>query len=1610
MMIRFIFIHITLLSFLFATPVSNLNGELKVNNSILNYEIPLNLPEGISGVKPNLSLTYNSNGGNGYLGVGWSINGANSIITRCSQNKLIDGQSHKFGINYDENDRFCLDGQRLISDLGVFTQTDYGKDGTEYKTRIDIYSKIISHETYNQGGPKWFEVMSKDGSIYKYGLYKGEEGSGSAYLIVNGRKAFWRLSQIEDRYHNKINFHYKTDYKKGESYISKITYAHNSIEFVYENRKDKQVSYSGGHIFNLSVRLKKIVVKSNDKVLRSYHISYLKTDPNDNRSFISSIKEIAAKQSIKPITFTYQTSDKSFFKQKGTIPYFKRDMFFVDFDSDGIVDQLKVTKKYFIFSKGDGQGSFTETTKFKHHFYNHLQFADINNDGYIDIYAEMTTTDVSDGMTFVSKARWYINKGEIGKFKTKDLDIQYGRSGQEQAFGHIGDFNGDGINDILKIYQYKDNQLAGIAKTQIDINYFTKSGTYTTKTVLTNLPIQLSVKSPLKIVDLNKDGLSDIYIVKNDEDIIYINKGFGKFKKYTINMFASSSDILFGDFNGDGAIDIYEVNGKKRDDAIWINNGKGKFALKYHTKVRTTFDKLRVFDINGDGKSDILTTKHIWLNDGCCQLKIVKDLSIHKLFNLTDINGDGFIDIVEKGGDLRILLNTHKPKLLKTIKDSFDNIHTIQYKPLSSKDIYHKAKTHKNNSINIVPPGYAVSRITSPTPTAQKSITSYQYSGFRVHTDIGSLGFEKIITKNNLSKTRIEVYYNQQYPFIGMPKSTKTYINNNLISKEIIKYTKKYRHKIYQVSISSKETRSYQDDNLLKRITIKNKDIDDYGNIGTIIETITDETTGDEFITTTENIYENDESSWILSRLTRAEVTKEAYGDTQTRVSRFEYDEDTGILIKETIESGNNINSIINTISDNIPYIKHKDTNINIPIETNNEDDLSKEYIYDSKGRKIQESIVSANGEKRTTKYEYNYTDNKHLVITTINPLGWQSSIEYNLDGQPIKSTDINGFINTTEYDAFGKKIAETSMVGTPLEIKRRYIYKFSKEFGGYYYIEIKEDASPPQRTYYNSLGMQIASKSIARDNKVVLSYIKYDALGRVVKKSMPYFQGDTPVETIRKYDIFGRLIYEKVPAPEDEEAEDTIEYDGYTITHTNGLGQKKIELKNALEKTVKIQEPLGAEIEYSYDAMGNLVKTTDAQGNEITIAYDNFGRKIQQNDPDMGTWYYKYNVWGDLISQTDANGITTYIYYDKLGRKTKEVSPDNTSLYIYDKSFKGAIYESKNANASTKFIYDNYGRIIKQIKTIKNQELITTYQYDRYSRVTQKHIGSLDIVYDYTQNGYLDAIKSPREEIDDFDEDKLVDLVAQTLNNSLEYYKKQLEYEDRVKELLLQATYYEKIVKKYQKYKKFEKHINILRKSAQLLRKSAKKYKYYAKKYKNKSKYYKKKSDYYIKIAKKSNLFSTLIYKSLARKYKYYAKKYAYWSAYYLKKTKSATKYATIFDDFANKVEVNSKLYDEYKKKAQQALAQAKEAQQQAQNFANLANDNATASKAYQEMLDDSKYSYFYKVLSSDASGHITKYVSGNGLITQDAYDSVGALNRTTTGYLGEKQLRDVE
>ena len=219
------------------------------------YRIPLWLPAGRNGVEPKLALVYNSNVGDGILGMGWKVEGL-SMITRCAQDYARDGRRR--AIQFDNLDRLCLDGQRLVLYSGTYNQT-----GSEYRTEYDRNLKIVQVGEDSLDGvansPTGFLVYLPDGTRQSYGLPSA--GAPAGYLgaptaVMQANRATvtiddsnetvpdptvaydtpvrlgWALASSRDRYDNVISYAYNpTDDYVGESGETVVDFRPESIEY-----------------------------------------------------------------------------------------------------------------------------------------------------------------------------------------------------------------------------------------------------------------------------------------------------------------------------------------------------------------------------------------------------------------------------------------------------------------------------------------------------------------------------------------------------------------------------------------------------------------------------------------------------------------------------------------------------------------------------------------------------------------------------------------------------------------------------------------------------------------------------------------------------------------------------------------------------------------------------------------------------------------------------------------------------------------------------------------------------------------------------------------------------------------------------------------------------------------------------------------------------------------------------------------------------------------------------------------------------------------------------------------------------------------------------------
>ncbi len=170
-----------------------------------SYSVAIKAPPGRAGLEPALSLSYNSNAGNGPLGVGWSLGGL-SEIRRCNKTVASDGQA--VAVRYDDTDRFCLNGDYLIA-----RPRDPNAGGVASFQPEHDRNTLVTLDATDGSGPVTFHVFRPNGRIEVYGTNDGRlegprggwtanpmDGSSppSAMPAATVRLA-WFVSEVEDR-------------------------------------------------------------------------------------------------------------------------------------------------------------------------------------------------------------------------------------------------------------------------------------------------------------------------------------------------------------------------------------------------------------------------------------------------------------------------------------------------------------------------------------------------------------------------------------------------------------------------------------------------------------------------------------------------------------------------------------------------------------------------------------------------------------------------------------------------------------------------------------------------------------------------------------------------------------------------------------------------------------------------------------------------------------------------------------------------------------------------------------------------------------------------------------------------------------------------------------------------------------------------------------------------------------------------------------------------------------------------------------------------------------------------------------------------------------------
>ncbi|MEF1214489.1 SpvB/TcaC N-terminal domain-containing protein, partial [Vibrio alginolyticus] len=171
------------------------------------------------------------------------------------------------GVNFDSNDRYCIDGQRLIAVKGV-----NGANLTEYRVKKNGYDKVVSFGRSGDSGPEYFKVWRTDGSVYEYGV----TADSRVELPEQSHVYKWALNKVTDlSKNNHIDYFYKEGVNTGSHQLSSISYVGGKVSFEYEARPDKTFQYLYGSKLSRIERLERVVIHDADlNELGSYDLNY----------------------------------------------------------------------------------------------------------------------------------------------------------------------------------------------------------------------------------------------------------------------------------------------------------------------------------------------------------------------------------------------------------------------------------------------------------------------------------------------------------------------------------------------------------------------------------------------------------------------------------------------------------------------------------------------------------------------------------------------------------------------------------------------------------------------------------------------------------------------------------------------------------------------------------------------------------------------------------------------------------------------------------------------------------------------------------------------------------------------------------------------------------------------------------------------------------------------------------------------------------------------------------------------------------------------------------------------------------------------------------------
>lgn len=1320
------------------------------------YTIPIETAPGFNLV-PAVSLSYNSQSGDGWAGYGWNIQGI-PTISLINHNQYYHGAPKAASV-LELDQKFALDGIPLVSNTNTATSSSYS---LETAVGHILVQPIIN----NYGYICKFEVRYPNGVRAVF----GRSNNYHHHMIM------YQVSEMENLEGQRLSFEYSGATESGNDRLASIRYGysgsdryHAEIVFTYSETEYSTVRYFAGESFQYDFILTSIESLSGGETLNKLVLTH---EHDNNVSLLTQIDCFNSQgEYLRPLSFTYGSRpiaerlekdqntisiNSSYYDTLYTYSY-KRGKFVPRDYRDGVIIYPSFPTYYvkggnahtgyiyggntisntpFIFVARIQNNTHTDASKMIEGAFQSVDAVDLNGDGTDEIVRINLDGTVGDN-TRITIQTFHCNNSknlEPDDFfgvllKGKHTTLNGVDSPYHRAF-FWGDYIGNGKSQLLAIaYDRNLPGPYGTGQTCYAAMVDPETQRVISDSFLFNLPIDRI--NCVIVNDIDSDGRVELcyatdnsfriyhYYISGDTGYFALDKELSGSTTPTASVFTSTDrPAYFTDLNGDGFLDIM-VPPEVGTNSTWTRyayDGTKFVSSEISIFTRESVDNYMFIDVNYDGLSDLVNIRSqalgTFINNDCSSFGdfqlaqgIIPDIRGVVPANAISYNSlSSFIyvdSLTIHNYSYTAIAPEHRQ--VKTLEDSYGKVFCNSYGYLPSlvaswTDSSYSPSLSDGYAVRPLPL-YVLSEDLSfiSSPTSYETMLDhklYSYYDAVVHNKgLGFCGFHRILAEK------------RNYTGTGLISSTNRVFNpekRGVLTTVEERVSSTIGTSYYSVS-NTWDSHSTPSGKLSPRLDNS---------------VVTDNLTG--VTSTTSYIYD----SFDFPTREYTVRTKNGY-TTQRDLHFWKYQ-----------HSNSPLKYVLGVVkADSLMHDRDGETILSWEEKTVNE--------YDTFLRPVSRKSYAGRRRSAAASFLSTFKDSTKLVSTT----HWTYDSFGNVSSETSAPYDATEFVGTTYvYDTLGRfLVSSTDALG------RATTYSGYNKFGkpaivtdhlgrsvtytydawGNLTQTVYADSSVAQtsRAWGGVGSFTVASSATGKPSTIV----HYDALGRELRSAQQRFDGQWQW-TARQYDSHGRLS--KVSLP----------FRGGTPTSppstSSGVYWNSYSY-DSYHRPTKIQEASGRQTTWSYNGTST---TTTKDGIASTSTTDVSGNVISVKDPG-GTITYNLRDDGQPLSITAPGSVVTSFWYDGYGRRTWMSDPSaGTRSFTYTWNSDGSSNTvNTGQNGTTTTYKDKYGRTTSFTRT---GAFSTSYSYDTYGRLSSEtSTNGTSTTYTYDS---LDRVKSVREDVPD--------------------------------------------------------------------------------------------------------------------------------------------------------------------------------------------------------------------------------------------------------------------